>query len=133
MIVDQSEKKKKRKGWKLKSRDGEGKFTWEWLDFKITALPSVPLVILFLKKEDEFWPTSKLQGSWKLIGVVMVDRARLMLSVWVMKVEGLSHYNLNLMQLREQFSVRWSAKKPWFSYQFTPEPNAMPFALISKS
>ena len=132
MIVDQSEKIKKRKGWKLKSRDGEGKFTWEWLDFKITALPSVPLVILFLKKEDEFWPTSKLQWSRKLIGVVMVDRARLSV-VWVMKVDGLSHYNLNLMQLSEQFSFRSSAKKPWFSYQSTPEPNAWSFALISKS
>lgn len=47
MIVDQSEKIKKRKAWKLKIRDGEGKFTWKWLDFKITALPSVPSVILF--------------------------------------------------------------------------------------
>ena len=132
MIVDQSEKIEKRKAWKLKIRDGEGKFTWKWLDFKITALPSVPLVILFQKKEDEFWPTSKLQESRKLIGVVVVDRARLSV-VWVMKVEGLSHYNFNLVQLSEQFSVRWSAKNPWFSYQFTPEPNAMPFALISKS
>lgn len=91
---------KKRKAWKLKIRDGEGKFTWKWLDFKITALPSVPLVILFQKKEDEFWPTSKLQESRKLIGVVVV-----------VKVEGLSHYNFNLVQLSEQFSFRLSAKK----------------------
>ena len=132
MIVDQSEKIKKRKAWKLKIRDGEGKFKWKWLDFKITALPSVPLVILFQKKEDEFWPTSKLQESRKLIEVVVVDRARLSV-VWVMKVEGLSHYNFNLVQLSEQFSFRSSAKKTWFSYQFTPEPNAMPFALISNS
>lgn len=110
MIVDQSEKIKKRKAWKLKIRDGEGKFKWKWLDFKITALPSVPLVILFQKKEDEFWPTSKLQESRKLIGVVVVDRAPLSV-VWVMKVEGLSHYNFNLVQLSEQFSFRSSAKK----------------------
>ena len=63
----------------------------------------------------------------------MVDRARLSVVVWVMKAEGLSHYNLNLMQLSEQFSFRSSAKKPWFSYQSTPEPNALSFALISKS
>ena len=132
MIVDQSEKIKKRKAWKLKIRDGEGKFKWKWLDFKITALPSIPLVILFHKKEDEFWPTSKLQESRKLIGVVVVDRARLSV-VWVMKVEGLSHYNFCLVQLSEPLSFRSSAKKTWFSYQFTPEPNAMPFALISKS
>ena len=100
MIVDQSEKIKKRKAWKLKIRDGEGKFTWKWLDFEITALPSVPLVILFQEKEDEFWPTSKLQESRKLIGVVVVDGARLSV-VWVMKVEGLSHYNFNLVQLSE--------------------------------
>ena len=41
----------------------------------------------------------------------MVDRARLSV-VWVMKVEGLSHYDLNLMQLSEQLSFRSSAKKP---------------------
>ena len=51
-----------------------------------------------------------LQESRKLIGVVVVDRARLSV-VWVMKVEGLSHYNFNLVQLSEQFSFRSSAKK----------------------
>ena len=109
MIVDQSEKKKKRKGWKLKSRDGEGKFTWEWLDFKITALPSVPLVILFLKKEDEFWPTSKLQGSRKLIGIVMVDRARLMLSC-------VGHESWGAKSLQFKFdAIEWAIQCPLVS------------------